>query len=147
GKGQASQVESLKTLVADLQAGTVDVLLMLGGNPVYTAPVDFNFEAVLKNYVNAKTPDGSKFLHTAIHLSSHYDETSFCCHWHLPESHFLEAWGDLRSFDGTTAIQQPLIAPLYGSRSAIEVLAGLMLMKQANGYDVVRDYWQKQEVM
>jgi molybdopterin-containing oxidoreductase family iron-sulfur binding subunit len=147
GKGQASQIDSLKTLLADMQAGNVDILLMLGGNPVYTAPADLNFGGVLEQFVNAKAPDKSRFLHTAIHLSSHYDETSFKCHWHLPESHFLEAWGDLRSYDGTVSIQQPLIAPLYATRSAIEVLNGLLLVREGTGYEIVRAYWQQQDVM
>ena len=58
-----------------------------------------------------------------MHLSSHFDETAEYCKWHVPESHFLESWGDARAFDGTTSIVQPLIAPLYSSRSAYEFLA------------------------
>ena len=58
-----------------------------------------------------------------MHLSQHDDETSELCHWQIPEAHFLEAWSDARAYDGTASIVQPLIAPLYGGRSAHEVLA------------------------
>ncbi|MDQ3030704.1 MAG: 4Fe-4S dicluster domain-containing protein, partial [Actinomycetota bacterium] len=124
----------------------VDLLLMLGGNPVYTAPADLDFTAALDKFVAEKRPDDARqFARLAIHLSPYYDETSFRCHWHLPESHYLESWGDLRAFDGTVAIQQPLIAPLYGTRSALEVVAGLLRMPDASGYDLVRKHWQGQE--
>ena len=47
------------------------------------------------------------------------------CEWHIPEAHYLETWGDIRGHDGTVTIQQPLIAPLYGGKSAIELLAAV----------------------
>ena len=54
------------------------------------------------------------------------DETARLCHWHIPQAHCLESWGDLRAFDGTVTIQQPLIAPLYKGRTAHELLALLL---------------------
>jgi molybdopterin-containing oxidoreductase family iron-sulfur binding subunit len=130
-----------------MNAGNVDVLLILGGNPVYNAPTDVYFKESLKKFVDELQADSKRFKNVAIHLSPYYDETSFQCHWHLPESHFLEAWGDLRAFDGTVSFQQPLISPLYGTRSAMEVVGGLMLNRDANGYDLVRSYWQGQPQM
>ena len=107
------QLESLRELVADMNAGKVDLLLILGGNPVYTAPADLKFaEAMSKVQLRA-------------HLSLYDDETSELCHWQIPEAHFLEAWSDARGYDGTASIVQPLIAPLYGGSSAHEVLAAL----------------------
>ena len=91
--------------------GKVDTLLILGGNPVYDAPHDFDFVTKL-----------SKFA-TSIHLSPHFDETSDYCQWHVAESHYLETWGDARAFDGTLSIIQPLIAPLYDTHSAHDLLA------------------------
>ena len=87
--------------------------LILGGNPVYTAPADLQFADALAK------------VQLRVHLSLHDDETSALCHWHIPEAHFLEAWSDARAFDGTASIVQPLIAPLYGGKSAHEVLAAL----------------------
>src|SRR5262249_58086980 len=108
-----NQLESLKELVADLNGGKVDLLLILGGNPVYTAPADLNFADAL----------GKAQLR--VHLSLNEDETSALCHWQVPEAHFLESWSDARGYDGTVSIVQPLIAPLYGGKSAHDLLAAM----------------------
>jgi molybdopterin-containing oxidoreductase family iron-sulfur binding subunit len=126
-----SHAESLRDLAADIHKGKVDVLLILGGNPVYDAPHDWafaNFEAKLKK------------VHTVVHLSSHYNETSEFSRWHIPESHFLETWGDARAFDGTYSVIQPLIAPLYQSHSAFEVLAAFTEKPGVTSYDTVREH-------
>ncbi len=124
-----NQLDSLRELVQDMQAGKVEVLVILGGNPVYTAPADLGFAAAL-----------DKVAFRA-HCSLHEDETAALCHWHIPESHSLEAWSDARAYDGTVTIIQPLIAPLYGSKSFHEVLAALM-GQTASGYEIVRKYWE-----
>ncbi len=111
---QPSHAEAIRRLVAEMNAGKVDTLLILGGNPVYNAPGDLKFAEAMKKVA------------TSIHLSRYRDETSVQSTWHLPEAHFLEAWGDVRSYDGTYSIVQPLIDPLWGGRSAIEVLAGFL---------------------
>ncbi|WP_394822690.1 TAT-variant-translocated molybdopterin oxidoreductase [Pendulispora albinea] len=118
----------LRSLGTDLEAGKVDTLLVLGGNPVYDAPADVKFADRLAKAKNT------------IHLSTHVNETSEKCAWHLPKAHELEAWGDQRSLDGTWSIQQPLILPLHGGKSEIEVLAW-MVPELANkkAYDLVRD--------
>ena len=104
------QVASLHDLVKDLDAGAVDLLLILGGNPAYNAPVELGMRDRLKK---AKL---------RIHLGLYEDETSELCQWHLPMTHYLETWSDCRAHDGTVTIMQPLIAPLYarqvGARSA-----------------------------
>jgi MoCo/4Fe-4S cofactor protein with predicted Tat translocation signal len=123
----ANHLESLRELCADMDAGKVDTLLILGVNPVYTAPHDWDFTAKLKK------------VSTAIHLSAHFDETSEYCHWHIAESHFLETWGDARAFDGTVSVIQPLIAPLYRTHSAFEVLAAFSDKPGISAYDAVRD--------
>ncbi|MBI1879985.1 MAG: TAT-variant-translocated molybdopterin oxidoreductase, partial [Chloroflexi bacterium] len=97
----ANQAESLRELVTAIAAGQVELLLILGGNPVYTAPADLNFAEAL-DQVNFR-----------IHLGLYDDETSARCRWHLPESHYLETWSDARTYDGTITIIQPLIEPLY----------------------------------
>jgi molybdopterin-containing oxidoreductase family iron-sulfur binding subunit len=128
-----NQTDSLKELAADMQAGKVDLLIIVGGNPAYDAPSDFNFGELLKS---DKVP-------LRVHLGLYENETAELCHWHVNQAHELEAWGDARSYDGTVSIIQPLIAPLYGGKSAVEFVA--MLSRQdASGYDLVRAYWQKQ---
>jgi MoCo/4Fe-4S cofactor protein with predicted Tat translocation signal len=129
-----NQTESLKELVADMNAGKVDLLIILGGNPAYDAPADLNFAEELKSN---KVP-------LRVHLGLYNDETAELCHWHVNQTHELEAWGDARSYDGTVSIIQPLIAPLYNGKSALEFVALLNGHADATGYDLVRAYWQKQ---
>ena len=129
-----NQTESLKDLVADMQAGKVDLLIILGGNPVYDAPADLNFADVLKS---GKVP-------VRVHHGLYQDETAELCQWHVPATHELESWGDARAYDGTVSIIQPLIAPLYNGKSAIEFVALLAGESDATGYELVRAYWQKQ---
>ena len=124
-----NELESLRQLVADMNAGTVKALIMLGGNPVFDAPADFEF---------AKALDKVPFR---AHLSLAYDETSNRSHWHIPETHYLESWGDARGHDGTVSIIQPLIAPLYNGRSAFEVIGALTGGLDVSAYDTVRAHW------
>jgi MoCo/4Fe-4S cofactor protein with predicted Tat translocation signal len=127
------QTQSLRELVDDMDAGRVDVLIVIGGNPVYTAPADYHFADRLQ-----KVP-------LRFHLGPYQDETARQCHWHLPETHFLESWSDTRAFDGTASIVQPLIEPLYQGRSPHELLSLL------NDHDrqitppleIVRGYWRR----
>lgn len=122
---------SLTELVRDMSAGRVEILLMMGVNPAYTAPVDLNFPQALQ-----KVP-------LRVHHGLYEDETSAYCHWHIPAAHELETWGDARSFDGTVSIIQPLIEPLFDGKSLHEVLALLANQPDATSYDVVRQHWQR----
>ena len=126
-----NHAESLHDLAADIHKGKVDLLLILGGNPVYDAPRDWAFSEFEQKL---------KKVHTVVHLSSHYNETSEFSHWHIPETHFLESWGDARAYDGTCSVIQPLIAPLYQARSAFEVLAAFTDKPGVTAYDAVREY-------
>ena len=78
------------------------------------------------------------------HLGLYEDETAALCHWHIPETHFLEMWSDVRSDDGTVSIVQPLIAPLYNGKSPHEVMSALSDGGERSGYDLVREFWSKQ---
>jgi len=129
-----NQTESLKELVADMQAGKVSLLIILGGNPVYDAPVDLKFADVLKGGT----------VPVRVHHGLYQDETAELCQWHVPATHELESWGDARAYDGTVSLIQPLIAPLYNGKSAIEFVALLSGQAEASGYDLVRGYWQQQ---
>src|SRR4029077_10676620 len=127
-----NEIESLRDFKNDLDAGKVDFLVMLGGNPVYDAPADFDFGPLL---LKAKL---------RVHSGLYYDETAELCHWHVPATHYLEAWGDSRAYDGTIGIVQPLIAPLYEGRSAHEMIAVISGEAGKSGHDIVRDYWKGQ---
>jgi MoCo/4Fe-4S cofactor protein with predicted Tat translocation signal len=122
-----NHLDSIRELCADMDAGTVETLLILGGNPVYDAPHDLDFVPKLRKVKNS------------IQLSAHFDETAEHCKWHIGESHYLETWSDARAFDGTVSVVQPLIAPLYNTRSAYEVLAAFSDKPGITGYDALRD--------
>ncbi len=123
---------SLRELISDMNAGRVESLVILGGNPVFTAPADFQFV------------DSLTKVKRAIHLNSYANETSRWCHWHVPETHYLESWSDVRAYDGTISIIQPLIAPLYGGKSAHELLAALLGQSSQSSYQIVQNYWKAQ---
>jgi len=123
------QHASLADLAADLDAGRVDLLLVLGANPVYDAPADLGFADKLQK------------AGLAVHFTQHENETSQFCHWNVPEAHYLEGWGDARAYDGTVTIVQPLIAPLYGGRTAAEMLAVLTEQPERSAHDIVKGYW------
>ncbi len=129
-----NQTESLKDLVADMRAAKVDVLIIMGGNPAYDAPADLGFADALK----------SPSIPLRVHLGLYQNETAELCQWHVNEAHYLEAWGDARTYDGTVSIVQPLIAPLYDGKSAHELVAVLSGQPQANGHEIVQAYWKTQ---
>lgn len=121
----------LRSLVSEIEAGRVETLIILGANPAYTAPAGSNFVAALMD------------VPSSVHLSMHRDETSRLCTWHVPKTHYLEEWGDLRAFDGTASIVQPLISPLYEAcRSAHDVLSTMLGNPGVGGYELVRTYWR-----
>ena len=130
---ERSQLDQLKELVADIDAGRVKTLVILGGNPAYNTPSDLK--------INLERLEGKVPLR--LHVGTHYDETAEICHWHVPEKHYLESWGDARAYDGTVSLIQPLIEPLYSGKSATEVL---QLFARDNfdksDRDIVREYWQ-----
>ncbi len=107
-------IGDIYSLVQRMSDGSVDTLVILGGNPVYDAPADLQFSEAL-----------AKVKH-AVHLSLYEDETSAKCEWHLPSTHPFEAWGDACAYDGAVCVSQPLVEPLLAGKSAIEVIAVLL---------------------
>ncbi|HJU17490.1 MAG TPA: TAT-variant-translocated molybdopterin oxidoreductase [Stellaceae bacterium] len=126
----SDEISSLSSLVADMHKGEVDTLLILGGNPAFTAPPDLGFDEALKRV---------KF---SLHLATHVNETTRLCRWHLPRAQELERWSDARAFDGTATIVQPQIEPLYGGWSEHELLAVLGGAVRPQGHDIVQATWQ-----
>jgi len=126
----ADQLADLKALIADLNSGSVDALLILGGNPVFNSPAELNLKGAIQK---AKL---------RILLGTYEDETAEVCQWLLPEAHPYEHWNDLPAYDGTISIAQPLIAPLYGGKSVQDLLSAFTETPEKSGYQVVREYWQ-----
>src|SRR5690606_34217743 len=121
-------------LVTDMNAGRVQMLVMIGeSNPVFSAPADLNFADALDQ------------VPMRVHSGLFLDETAVLCHWHVPGTHYLEAWSDARTVGGTASIVQPLIQPLYGGHSAHEMLASMTDRPDRSGYDIVREYWIAQQ--
>ena len=125
------QTASLNDLVREMERGQVELLVILGGNPVYTAPADLKFSEKL-----------GKVSLTVYH-GLYVDETANLCHWNVADTHPLESWGDARAYDGTVTIVQPLIAPLYEGRSAYEVLGVFTPQPDRRGHQIVKDYWTR----
>ena len=123
-------VSSLVSLVSAMKAGTVQTLVVLGGNPVFDAPADLDFAAAM-----AKVPH-------SIVLGHSVDETSSKAEWHVPRAHYLESWGDARALGGTLSVVQPLILPLFGGHTSVELLGLMIADKDRPGYDIVRDTWK-----
>jgi molybdopterin-containing oxidoreductase family iron-sulfur binding subunit len=129
----SQQNADLRSLVAEMNAGKVDWLLVVDGNPVYTAPADLDFAGALGK------------VGTLVHLGSHYDETGEAAEWHINSAHYLESWSDARAYDGTVSIVQPMIEPLYGGHSAHEVVQAMMVDEPlVSPYDLVRATWKGQ---
>ena len=123
------QMDDLKSLVADMNAGKVDWLVILNANPVYATPADLDFVDAL-NHVG-----------TIVQLSSHLDETGQVAHWHINNQHYLEKWSDARAYDGRVSVVQPMIAPLYDGHSEHEILQSLLDNPDVSPYDAVRATW------
>jgi molybdopterin-containing oxidoreductase family iron-sulfur binding subunit len=126
----SDQLADMKALVADLNAGKVDWLIILNANPIYSAPADLEFASAF---------DKAK---TVAHLGSHLDETGQISHWHIPAAHFLESWSDARAYDGTVSVVQPLIDPLYGGKTAHHVFQSLLNEPMLSPYEAVRETWK-----
>ncbi len=120
----------LKALVDEINAGAVSLLVISDANIVYNAPGDIDVKSALAKVA------------TVVHHGLYADETSEGAAWHINGAHYLESWGDSRAFDGTAAIQQPLIAPLYEGKTLLEVVAALSGNTSANGHDLVKAYWK-----
>jgi MoCo/4Fe-4S cofactor protein with predicted Tat translocation signal len=131
-----NHLDSLRELCNDIYDGKVETLLILGVNPVYTAPHDFDFASKIRFDEEKKR----KPIKNTIYVGSHFDETAELCDWHVAESHYLETWGDARAFDGTLSVIQPLIAPLYHTHSAREVLAAFGDKPGISDYDFLREH-------
>jgi molybdopterin-containing oxidoreductase family iron-sulfur binding subunit len=138
---ERTQIEGLRELVGDIDAGKVKMLVIMGGNPVYNTPVD------LKISRDRLMPDGKDKVPLRIHLGSHFDETAEICHWHVHDKHYLESWSDARGYDGTVSIIQPLIQPLYGGHNAHE-LVQLFFRENFDqrDMDIVKAFWQSQNI-
>ena len=124
------QIDEMKQLIDDLNAGKVDWLVMFDTNPIYSAPADLNFEKAMGH---AKT---------VAYLSPYLDETAQVCDWHINGNHYLEMWSDARAYDGTVSIVQPMIDPLYGGKTAHHIVQAMLDEPDLSPMNAVRENWK-----
>ncbi len=129
---EPDNTHSIEELASDLNSGHVEVLVILGSNPVYTAPASLNFVSAIRK------------ARQVVRLGQFFDETSKWSRWHVPEAHYLETWSDCRAFDGTTTIQQPLVEPLYSGKSAHELVSILQGKPDQSSHEIVKAHWISQ---
>ena len=120
------QNDDFKALVAAMNAGQVKALVILGVNPIYSAPGDLRFG------------EGMGKVPFTAHFGPYYDETGQRAQWHINAAHYLEGWSDARAYDGTISIVQPMIDPLYGGKTAHDVLQTILDNPQMTSYEVVQ---------
>ena len=132
------QIASISELVGEMNAGKVELLIIIGANPVYNAPLFAGGQTFL---------DAMNKAPTRVHMGLFNDETAVRCQWHVSETHYLEAWSDARAYDGTVSIIQPLIQPLYNSHSPHELLAAMLNQGGKSSLEIVREYWHTQPQM
>ncbi|MGJ3243989.1 MAG: TAT-variant-translocated molybdopterin oxidoreductase [Opitutales bacterium] len=118
----------LDAAVDALNAGSVQQLVILGGNPAFDAPADLKFGAAA-----ARADSVTYFGYSA-------NETSDLADLHVAASHYLESWSDGRAFDGTYLPVQPMIEPLFDTIGELEFLARIVgKLPAADGHSLVRE--------
>lgn len=128
---------NINDLVSSMNRSEINDLIIINTNPIYSTPYELKFKEALKK------------VSTVIHCGTYRDESADKSHWHLPLSHFLESWGDARSYDGTASLIQPMISPLHNSRSAIELLSQMLdenYKFSKSGLNIVKDTWEKKNI-
>ncbi len=120
------QTADLRNLVNAMAAGQVKVLVILGGNPIYSTPADLHFG------------EAATHVPFTAHLGQHTDETGVLTTWHINQAHYLESWSDARAYDGSISIVQPMIDPLYGGVTAHEVMQTLLDNPGLSAFEIVQ---------
>lgn len=111
-----------------VKSGKLETLLCIGTNPAYEGTGDLGLAAALAKL-------------TVVHMGLHRDETARLASWHIPVSHYLEAWGDVEAIDGSISIQQPIIEPLHDTYSVAELVGFIATGKMIDGYSLLKGYW------
>jgi len=122
---------SIGELADSIRAGRVQTLFIFGGNPAYNGPADLALASLIETIPNS------------VRLGLFEDETSKVSKWHVPAAHYLESWADARSLDGTYTAGQPMILPLYGGLSELDILAVWAGLPKPVGPELVRDTFRQ----
>jgi len=130
-RGQEKAGATLSELSKQIDDGKVTTLIAIGGNAAYNAPVDLEFHAKLKK------------VREIVRVSSHVDETSQFATWQVPGAHYLETWGDGLAEDGSYLSVQPMILPLFGGWSELDVLAKFAGLPKPPGPELVQETFRQ----
>jgi Fe-S-cluster-containing dehydrogenase component len=128
--GAGDTTATLAALVERIRSGGIDTLICIGGNPCYASPASLGFTDLLR-----KVPNSA-------YVGMYENETAAGAKWFVPAAHYLETWGDARAYDGTLSVIQPLVQPLRGGKSPVEVLSALTGSPAANPLEQLRARWR-----
>jgi molybdopterin-containing oxidoreductase family iron-sulfur binding subunit len=78
-----------------------------------------------------------------IRLGYSFDETSQFSTWNVPLAHYLEYWGDGRAVDGSYVSVQPMILPLFGAWSSLDLLAKIAGLPKPEGPELIQDTFKE----
>jgi MoCo/4Fe-4S cofactor protein with predicted Tat translocation signal len=123
---EPASATSISDLAARIKSKAVKTLVVLDGNPVYNAPADLDWASLQKS------------VSDVIRCGYYVDETSAQAGTHLATTHYLESWGDARTADGTVVPVQPMILPLFGGLTQIEILARIAGEQNVDPYALVQ---------
>ena len=128
--GCAAPGADLPALASAVRDGAVDTLVVLGGNPAYSAAPSGEFT------------DLTGRVRNVAYLGLYENETAAAAHWFAPAAHYLETWDDACALDGIRSPVQPLVKPIFGGRSEVELLAAMVGARE-DPYTLLRDSWRK----
>ena len=131
-----ARTNSILQLASEINAGRIKHLFVIGGDPVYNAPRGLAEDRQTKQSLNWL--ELQKKVPEVVRVGYFYDETSRAAKWHVPLTHFLEAWGDALTSEGGYLAIQPMILPLFDSVSEIEVLNGILGGPRIEGPELVQ---------
>src|SRR5438105_2155821 len=128
---------SILQLAGDIAAGRIKQLFILGGNPIFNAPRSITIDPQTREPVD--WPDLQKRVPEVVRLGYYEDETSPACRWNVPATHFLESWGDALTSEGHYLAVQPMILPLFGGLSELDLINAVLGRPKVDGPDLIQE--------
>jgi molybdopterin-containing oxidoreductase family iron-sulfur binding subunit len=132
-----SKTNSILQLAGEISTGRIKQLFIFGGDPVYNAPRGITQDRETKGPVD--WADLQKRVPDVVRLGHYEDATSALSNWHVPAAHYLEAWGDALTTEGAYLAIQPMILPLFGGLSEIELMNAVLGAPKVEGPELVQE--------
>jgi MoCo/4Fe-4S cofactor protein with predicted Tat translocation signal len=128
---------SILQLANEIAAGQIKQLFILGGNPIYNTPRALALDSKTQQPVD--WPDLQKRVPDVVRLGYYEDETSPMCRWNIPASHFLESWSDALTGEGHYLAIQPMILPLFGGISELDLMTAILGRPKVEGPELIQE--------